>query len=184
MLGALAAAGSALGGALPPWSSYGSASAVAPWLAAAVEPVQGYFTLALMALLVVTAANTLSAHWTRRQAVVAIALVLVGAVLAPGTSPDDVVAWAILGLVSGALLLGAYVWVLRDHPALVVLAAAAMTVPGILDRGMDQAYGGALVGSLLGAAVVSCIAWRWFAHLTAARQVGSGNVCSRSGTRW
>ncbi len=184
VLGALAAAGSALGGALPPWSSYGSASAVAPWLAAAVEPVQGYFTLALMALLVVTAANTLSAHWTRRQAVVAVALVLVGAVLAPGTSPDDVVAWAILGLVSGALLLGAYVWVLRDHPALVVLAAAAMTVPEILDRGMDQAYGGALVGSLLGAAVVSCIAWRWFAHLTAARQVGSSNVCSRSGTRW
>ena len=170
VLGALAAAGSVLGGALPPWSSYESASAVAPWLAAAVEPVQGYFTLALMALLVVTSANTLSASWTRRRAVVAVALVLVGAVLAPGTSPDDVAARAILGLLSGALLLGAYVWVLRDHPALVVLAAAAMTVPGILDRGLDQAYGGALAGSLLGAAVVSCIAWRWFAHLTAARR--------------
>ena len=169
VLGALAAAGSALGGALPQWSSYVGASAVAPWLAMAVEPVQGYLTLAVMALLVVTSANTLSAHWTRRQTVVAVALVLVGAVLAPGTSPDDLVARAILGLLSGALLLGAYVWVLRDRPALVVLAAAAMTVPEVLERGLDQAYGGALVGSLLGAAVVSCIAWRWFAHLTAAR---------------
>ena len=122
-----------------------------------------------MALLVVTSANTLSAHWTRRQTVVAVALVLVGVVLAPGTSPDGLVARAILGLLSGALLLGAYVWVLRDRPALVVLAAAAMTVPEVLERGLDQAYGGALVGSLLGAAVVSCIAWRWFAHLTAAR---------------
>ena len=168
-LGALAAAGGALGGALPPWSSYVGASAVAPWLAVAVEPVQGYLTLALVALLVVTSANTLSAHWTRRQTVVAPALVLVGAVLAPGTSPDDLTARAILGLLSGALLLGAYVWVLRHRPALVVLAAAAMTVPEILDRGLDQAYGGALGGSLLGAAVVSCIAWRWFAHLTAAR---------------
>ena len=171
VLGALAAAGSALGGALPPWFSYDSASAVVPWLAAAVEPVQGYLTLALMALLVVTSANTLSANWTRRQTLVAVALVLVGAVLAPGTSPDDLVARAILGLLSGALLLGAYVWVLRDHPSLVVPAAAAMTVPEILDQGLDQAYGGALAGSLLGAAVVSCIAWRWFAHLTAARRL-------------
>ncbi len=169
VLGVPAAAGSALGGALPPWSGYVPASAVAPWLAAAVEPVQAYLTLALMALLVVTSANTLSANWTRRQTVVALALLLVGAALAPGTSPDDLVAWAILGLLSGALLLGAYLWILRDRPALVVLAAAAMTVPEVLDRGLDQAYGGALVGSLLGAAVVSCIAWRWFAHLTAAR---------------
>ena len=168
-LGALAAAGSMMGGALPPWSSFGPASAVVPWLAAAVGPVQGYLTLALVTLLVVTAANTLTAQWTRRQAAAGVALVLVGAVLAPGTSPDDLASWALVGLLSGVLLLGAYLWVLRDRPALAVLAAAAMTVPGILDRGLGQAYGGALLGSLLGAAVVSYIAWRWFAHLTAAR---------------
>ena len=168
-LGTLAVAGSTLGGALPPWSSYGPASAVAPWLAAAVGPVQGYLTLAVLTLLVVTAANTLTAHWTRRQATVGVALVLVGALLAPGTSPDDLLSWALVGLLSGALLLGAYLWVLRDRPALVVLAAAAMTAPEILDRGLDQAYGGALLGSLLGAAVVSYIAWRWFVHLAPAQ---------------
>ncbi len=168
-LGTLAVAGSTLGGALPPWSSYGPASAVAPWLAAAVRPVQGYLTLAVLTLLVVTAANTLTAHWTRRQATAGVALVLVGALLAPGTSPDDLLSWALVGLLSGALLLGAYLWVLRDRPALVVLAAAAMTAPEILDRGLDQAYGGALLGSLLGAAVVSYIAWRWFVHLAPAQ---------------
>lgn len=119
-----------------------------------------------MALLVVTAANTLTAHWTRRQGAVGVALVLVGAVLAPGTSPDDLLSWALVGLLGGGLLLGAYVWVLRDRPALVVLAAAAMTVPNVLDRGLDQAYGGALVGSLLGTVLVSYIAWRWFVHLS------------------
>ena len=168
-LGTLAAAGGTLGGALPPWSSYAPASAVAPWLAAAVGPVQGYLILALLVLLIVTAANTLTAHWTRRQTVVGVVLVLVGAVLAPGTSPDDLLSWALLGLLSGALLLGAYVWLLRDRPALVVLAAAAMTVPEILDRGLDQAYGGALLGSVLGAAAVSYIAWCWFVHLTPQR---------------
>ena len=169
-LGALAVAGAAFGGGLPPWSAYGPASSAAPWLAAAIEPVQGYLVLALVTLLVVTLANALTAHWTRRQGAVAAALVVVGAVLAPGTSPDDLLSWAVLGLLSGAILLGAYVRVLRDRPALVVLAAAAMTAPEILARGLDQAYGGALPGSLLGAAVVSCIAWRWFVHLMPARQ--------------
>ena len=169
-LGALAVAGAAFGGGLPPWSAYGPASSAAPWLAAAIEPVQGYLVLALVTLLVVTSANALTAHWTRRQGAVAAALVVVGAVLAPGTSPDDLLSWAVLGLLSGAILLGAYVRVLRDRPALVVLAAAAMTAPEILARGLDQAYGGALPGSLLGAAVVSCIAWRWFVHLMPARQ--------------
>ena len=168
--GALALAETTLGGSLPPWSAYGPASAAVPWLAAALAPVHGYLTLALTALLVVTSANTLTAHrTTRRWAAAAVALVFVGALLAPRTSPDDLLAWAAAGLLGGVLLLGAWLWVLRHHPALVVLAAAAMTVPDVLDAGQDRAYGGALPGSLLGAAVVSLIAWRWFAHLTRAR---------------
>ena len=121
--------------------------------------------LAVVALLVVTSANMLTEHWTRRRAVVGVVLVLVGASLAPGTSPDDLLSSAVVGLLSGTLLLGAYLWVLRDRPALVVLSAAAMTVPSVLDRGLDRAYDGALLGSLLGAAAVSYIAWRWFAHI-------------------
>ena len=167
--GALALAETTLGGSLPPWSTYGPAAAAAPCLAAALAPVPGYLTLALMALLVVTSANTLTAHWTRRRAAAAVALVFVGALLAPRTSPDDLLAWVAAGLLGGVLLLGAWLWVLRHRPALVVLAAAAMTVPDILDSGWDRAYGGALPGSLLGAAVVSLIAWRWFTHLTSPR---------------
>ena len=163
--GVVALAETALGGFLPPWSAYGPASAPVPWLATAIGPVQDYLVLALLALLVVTSANTLTGHWTRRQATAGVALVLVGALLAPGMSPGDLLSWAVVGLLSGGLLVGAYLWVLRDCPALVVIAAAAMTVPGVLDRGLDQAYDGALIGSLLGAAAVSYIAWRWFARL-------------------
>ena len=167
-LGVLALAGTMFSRGLPPWSAYGPASAVAPWLTAAFAPVQGYLTLALVTLLVVTSANTLTAHWTRRQTAVAFALVLIGALLAPGASPDDLLSRAVVGLLSGALLLGVYVRVLRHRPALVVLAAAAMTVPNILGRGLEQSYGGALFGSLVGAVAVSYIAWRWFAHLAPA----------------
>ena len=177
--GGLALAETVLGGSVPPWSAYGPASAPVPWLAAAIGPVHEYLVLSLAALLVVTSANTLTGHWTRRQVTAGVALACVGAVLAPGTLPRDLLSWAVVGLLSGALLVGAYVWVLRDRPALVVPAAAAMTVPGVLNRGLDQAYDGVLMGSLLGGALVSCIAWRWFAHLRHIECGQSGSEAAR-----
>ena len=169
-LGLLALAEAVLDDGAPPWSAYFAASSIAPWLAAALAPLRSYLLLALGTLLVITAVNTLTAHWTRRRTAGAVALVLVGSLLAPGTAPGDLLTWTVTGLLSGGLLLGAYVWVLRAHPALVVVAAAAMAVPGLLQRALEQAHGGALLGSLAGAVAVSCLAWRWFAHLTPARE--------------
>ena len=168
-LGALSLADAVLGRGLPPWSAYGAASSMTPWLAAAVSPLRSYLMLALVSLFLITAVDTLTGHWTRRRGAGAAVLVLAGGLLAPGTAPEDLLSWLVTGLLSGGLLLGAYVWVLRGRAALVVLAAAAMTVPGLLERGLDQAYGGALLGSLAGAVAVSYLAWRWFAHLTPAR---------------
>ena len=168
--GAFALVETTLGGSVPPWSEYGPASAAVPWLAAALAPVRGYLFLAVAGLLVVTSMNTLTARWPRCRPAGAAALVLVGGLLAPWASADGLLPWAVAGLLGGVLLLAAWLRVLRHHPALVVLAAAAMTVPDVLDGGWDRAYGGALFGSLLGAAVISCIAWRGFARLTPARQ--------------
>ena len=167
-LGLLALADALLDRGLPAWSAYGAASSAAPWLAAAVTPLRSYLLLALVTLFVVTAVNGLTAHWTRRRVAGAASLVLVGGLLAPGIAPGDLLSWLLTGLLSGGLLLAAYVWVLRSRPALVVLAAAAMTVPGLLERGLDDPYGGALLGSLAGAAAISGLAWRWFVHLTPA----------------
>ena len=164
--GAFALAETTLGGSVPPWSEYGPASAAVPWLAAALAPVRGYLVLAVAGLLVVTSANTLTARWPRRRPAAAAALALVGGLLAPWASPDDLLPWAVAGLLGGVLLLAAWLRVLRHRPALVVLAAAAMTVPDVLDGGWDRAYGGALFGSLLGAAAISLVAWCWFARLT------------------
>ena len=169
-LGILALAEAVLDQAAPPWSAYFAASSAAPWLASALSPVRSFLLLALGTLLVVTAVNSFTAGWTRRRAAGGAALVLLGALLAPGTAPGDLLAWTVTGTLAGGLLLGAYVWVLRAHPALVVVAAAAMTVPGLLERAMEQAYAGALVGSLAGAAAVSYLAWRWFTHLAPARE--------------
>ena len=168
-LGVVALAGTMLDAPLPPWSAYGPASSFVPVLGAALGPVPGYLMLTLVTLLIVTSVNTLTAHWTRRKVVGAAALVLVGGLLAPGSVPADLASWAAACLLGGALLLGAYLWVLRAQPSLVIPAVAALTVPALVAAGLEQAYAGALLGSIAGAAVVSVLAWRWFVHLTPAR---------------
>ena len=165
-LGGVASVRSLLGRSLPAWSAYGPADSLAPWLAAALGPVPAYLMLTAVALLVITSVNALTDGWARRRVVGAIAVVLVGALLAPGPSRDALASWAVSGLVGGALLLGGYLWVLRSHPALVVLATAALMVPGVVERGFTRAYGGALVGSFVGVAAIAFMAWHWFRQLS------------------
>ncbi len=165
-LGGVASVGTLFGRSLPPWSAYGPADAMVPWLTAALGPVPAYLLLTVVAMLVITSVNALTGGWARRRVVGAIALILVGALLAPGPSRDTLASWAVSGLLSGALLLVAYIWVLRSYPALVVLSTAALIVPGVVERGFERAYGGALVGSLVGVAAVAFVAWRWFRLLS------------------
>ena len=150
------------GSSLPEWSAYGSASSIIPWMGAALDPVPQYLILTLVALLVITSVNTLSTGWTRRRVVCAAVLLLVGTVLVPGKVPEDVTSWLVSGLAGGVFLLIAYIWVLRAHPSLVVFATAGMVVPGLLESGLDQAYGGALAGSLIGAISILLLSWRGF----------------------
>ena len=88
----------------------------------------------------------------------------------PARSRDALASWAVSGLLSGALLLGGYIWVLRSYPALVILSTAALSVPGVVERGFERAYGGALVG----AAAVAFVAWRWF-HLLSRVEADTGH---------
>ena len=166
-LGAVTLAGTFPGNSAPPWSSFAEASLALPWLGVALAPVQRFIALTLAALLIVTSANALTTFGTRRRVFGAVGVFLIGALLAPGPVPNDVMSWWLIGAVGGLLLLGAYVWVLRAYPALVVLATAALTIPGVVASGLERAYDGALIGSLLAVAGVLVLAWQWFERLTA-----------------
>ena len=151
----------------PPWSDFGQASVALPWLGAALAPVQGFLALALGTMLVVTSVNALTANWSRRRIAGAVGVFLIGVFLAPGPEPNDVMSWWIMGAVAGVLMLATYVWILRAYPALVVLAAAALTVPGVVASGLERAYSGALIGSWLATAGILVLAWQWFERLSA-----------------
>ena len=152
---------------LPPWSDFGQASAALPWLGAALAPMQQFVLVTLAGLLIVTSANALTAFGSRHRTAGALGVFLVGFLLAPGPTPNDVMSWGLMGAVSGVFMVAAYLWFLRAYPALVVVAAAALTIPPVVVGGLERAYSGALIGSLLAIAGIVCLAWRWFGLLTA-----------------
>ncbi len=165
-LGSVGLARIFFGSSLPPWSAYGSASSILPWLGAALDPVPQYLILTLGVLLLVTLVNSLSGEWTRRRVACGAGLLFLGTFLAPGKVQEDVTSWLVSGLAVGVYLLIAYIFVLRSHPSLVVFATAGLVLPGLIESGLDQAYAGALAGSLIGAIGILLLSWRGFALLT------------------
>ena len=165
-LGGTTLVGLILNNAVPPWSDYGPADAVFPWLAAGLPPVVWYLTLTLLGLVVVTSVNALTAKWTKRRPLGVTALVVIGASLAVGGPSVDPASWAISGVSTGLLLLAMYLWVLRVHPTLIVPAVAALVIPQVLEQGLEGAYGGALPGSLLAVAGISLVGWTLFRRLS------------------
>ena len=166
LLGTVTLTGAFAANPQPPWSDFSAASAALPWLAASVAPVQRFVVVALVALLIVNSANVFTAYWSRRRVPVAAGVFLIGLLLAPGADPNDLMSWWFTGMIAGLFLLASYIWVLRTHPALVVPAAAALTIPPAVASGLERAYSGALIGALLATAGIVYIAWRWFDLLT------------------
>ena len=162
LLGVLALAGTFPASPLPPWSDFSFASAGLAWLATAIAPVERFIVFTLAALLIVRSANSFTAHGARRRIPAAAGLFLIGLLLAPGPVPGDVMSWWLKGAIAGVVLLASYFTILRAYPLLVVPAAAALSLPPVVASGLQGAYYGALIGSLLATAGILAIAWRWF----------------------
>ena len=165
-LGAMALAATFSDNSAPPWSNFESASTAIPWIGAALAPLHRFIVVALAVLLIVTSVNSITANWTRLRIPGVTGVFLIGMLLAPGPTPNDVMSWWLVGAVTGVLLLASYIWFLRTYPALAVLAAAALSIPPVLTSGLERAYGGALIGSLLATAGIFYLAWRWFNELS------------------
>ena len=73
--------------------------------------------------------------------------------------------WALAGVITAAALVLIYVGLLRFDITLVPLALAVMSAIGVLSRGAERAYPGALAGSVLGAAALVLLGWFWFRAL-------------------
>jgi hypothetical protein len=168
-LGALAAAARAvsamLGSSGPVWPSYEGAGTLVPFLAAAVGPVLSVLTRIVVLVLVVVAANWLTAGWTRRRALAAVLLWIVGGLLGTPGSPENLLPWIVSAALIGALLVAMYVGVLRHDVSVVPFGVAVMTLAGTLREGWAQPYPAAFPGAIVAVIAMWAVAYWWFRAL-------------------
>jgi hypothetical protein len=170
-LGAVAAAaraGSALvGHSGPIWPSYGGAGTFVPFVAAATAPTVTALTRIVVLLVVVAAANRMTAHWTRRRVPGTLLLGIAGSLLGATGASENTVALIASAAVIGALLVGVYVGVLRHAISVVPFGVATMTAAATLREGWLQAYPGALGGAIVAVLAMWAVAYWMFRALNA-----------------
>jgi Type II CAAX prenyl endopeptidase Rce1-like len=169
-IGAGTAAVSTLSSNGPLWPSYAGAATFAPLMASATTPVLGLLTRITLLLLIVGAANRMTAGWTRRRTLTAVLIVAVGGVLGNSASPLNIGMWIAAAIVIGLILLAAYVFVLRHDVSVIPLAAAFVATVGTLAEALSRAYPGALPGALIAVGIMWLAAYAWFRTLSGPRR--------------
>ena len=110
-------------------------------------------------------ANWITAGWTRRRALAAILLWLVGSLLGTPGSPDNLVLWTVSAALIGALLVAMYVGVLRHDVSALPFGVVVMTFTGTLREGWARPYPGALAGAIVAVVAMCAVAYWWFRAL-------------------
>jgi hypothetical protein len=149
----------------PTWPPLAAAAAVSPLAAGALDPIFSWIVGSALLLLIVAAADRLSAGWTRRRAPAAVALVLAGLVVAGSDGGASVARLLAGGVAAGIVLVLAYALVLRRSVALLPVAAAAMAFVSTLRAGALRGYPTALAGAVAAAILILLIGALWSRRL-------------------
>jgi hypothetical protein len=113
--------------------------------------------------------QAVTSGWQRRLAAGSAILIGLGLVLAGSSGVETVLLWLAEGVVTGLVLLGAWVLVLRRQPALVPLVTAAGTALGAIHDTVVGAFPGATAGSLIAIVLVLAASVWWYGRLVATR---------------
>jgi len=156
---------------------------VVPFLDVAIDPVAAFLTRTAVVLSLLAAITLATAGWTRRRALAAISIALVG-FLGAGSPPGLYLSgWLGAGLVMAVGLLIAYATALRADLSMVPIGLGTMMVVSALGRGFQRPFPGALVGSVVASILIGLVAWWWFRALRSWRaRVGSAPPAAVVGT--
>lgn len=146
----------------PAWPEFEGLDHVLPALGPLVQSLTQTFILLCVLLVAVAAVEVLTRGWSRRRYAGGLFLLL-----GLAWQPIDVEGpgeWLVKGLLLGAVLLAAYVY-LRAETGLIPLALASYLALGLLQQAVDQPYGGALLHYGLAAAGLLIAGWLFWRHL-------------------
>ncbi|MBI4609040.1 MAG: hypothetical protein HY726_08530 [Candidatus Rokubacteria bacterium] len=145
------------------WPDYGPAGLFFPLVGTIFLSMAWYVFQVLFIMTVLMSANRLTENWTRRIAVGIALFILLGFTI---TGTDETLQdWLVAGSMLGILISVVCIYVLQYYVALVPLALGTMSVLNMLKQGFYQAYPEALPGAIIGAVLVSSLAYYWFQAL-------------------
>lgn len=176
--GLFGAAAGAVAGWLrtPEWARFpqvGALDSVVPLLAEATDPIAGFLTRLAVVGAMLLSVDRLTSSWTRGRLAGIAALAVFGFLSAGVPASGNVGGWALAGALIAVALAGAYATLLRFDITLVPVALGTMMLVGVLARGAQRPFPGALAGSILAAIVVAALAYWWLKALrSAGSQVG------------
>ena len=146
----------------PAWPRFGALDDFLPALGPLIQSITQYLMLLSVLLVAIAAVEVLTRGWSRRRYAGGL-LILLGLV-GQGAGFEDLGEWLVRGLLLGAALLAAYVY-LRAEAGLIPLALASYLTLGLLQQAIDQPYGGALLHYGLAAAGSLIAGWLCWRHL-------------------
>ena len=154
----------------PAWPDYQAAQTMFPFLREAMSPVSSVLMRSAILLLGFTTVHHLSRSWTRSRLVFGAVLFVFGALIGQLGSANTPMLWLEQALISGAVVLAAYVLVFRYDLTLVPVAIGTVSALGMLRTVQLAAYPGAVAGGLVGAVVALLVALVWRRAMRADRE--------------
>ncbi len=142
----------------------------------AISPIAGL--MARLAVLTTTFAylTRLTSGWTKRRGFAMLVLAVMGLLSAGAPAGTHVTGWLLSGMITASALVLVYAGLLRFDVTLVPLALGVMSAVALLARGAARPFPGALVGSILGAALSLLVGYWWFRVLRPTEAAGDAGA--------
>jgi hypothetical protein len=143
----------------PSWPNYAPLASYVPWAAPPLGAVSELIVPVLAGWFFIGLVDGLTAGWTRRKALGAAAVLVLGLAVAGLAGTESLPWWAAAGILTGTFGLAAYVFVFRAAPDVLAVAMAATFSLGAIRAAWSGAYPGVAMAQGLRAVVLWAAAW-------------------------
>jgi membrane protease YdiL (CAAX protease family) len=156
----------------PAWAQFPAVSplgTVVPVVATAFDPIAGFLTRLAVITAALATIDRITRSWRRRRIVGAVLLAAFGFLSGGVPVSGHAMGWVAAGAIVAVTLTLTYITLLRFDLTLVPIALGTMIAVGLVARGAQRAYPGALPGSIAGAVLLALVSWFWFRALRRAQ---------------